>query len=305
MKNAPIRHRLEYAAFLGFRGLLRSLPHGGAWNVARFLGTVGHFALPSRRKIALENLRLAFPEADEEQHRQTVRKMFQHLGLAFCDPLSAERFDAVEFCRRLTLEGWHHLQNAQALGKGVFVMSAHLGCWEAAAQPIGLYGGSMDVVGRPMDNPYLDRALTRLRTRFGNRVLDKRGAARGMMKALRKGGAVGILIDQRSPDHQDAVDVPFFGQPSRTSSVLARLSLRTGAPVVPIFGYPEPGGSYRVILRPPIEPQEVQSEDGVSLERQILQLTGQYMECVEKEIRARPELWMWLHRRWRKAPKAS
>ena len=160
----------------------------------------------------------------------------------------------MEFCRRLTLEGWHHLQDAQALGKGVFVMSAHLGCWEAAAQTVALYGGSMDVVGRPMDNPYLDRDLTRLRTRFGNRVLDKRGAARGIIKALRRGGAVGILIDQRSPDYQDGVEVPFFGQPSRTSSVLARISLRTGAPVVPIFGYPEAGGTYRVVLRPPIPP---------------------------------------------------
>ncbi|MCH9648526.1 MAG: lysophospholipid acyltransferase family protein [Deltaproteobacteria bacterium] len=303
MKNAPIRHRLEYAAFMGFRGLLRSLPHAAAWRVAESLGTIGHFALPSRRKIALENLRLAFPQDSEQQHRETVRKMFRHLGLAFCDPLSAERFDAVEFCHRLTLEGWRHFQEAQALGKGVFVMSAHLGCWEAAAQPIGLYGGSMDVVGRPMDNPFLDRALTRLRTRFGNRVLDKRGAARGMMKALRKGGAVGILIDQRSPDHQDAVEVPFFGQPSRTSSVLARLSLRTGAPVVPIFGYPEPGGRYRVVLRPAIGPQAKKAQSEVSLDDQILDLTGRYMECVEKEIRDRPELWMWLHRRWRSAPK--
>ncbi len=298
MKHAPVRHRIEYAAFQVFRGLLRSVPHATAWNLGRGLGALAHSVLRGRRRLALENVRLALPELSEAERRSLVRKMFQHLGLAFCDPLSSERFDAEQFCQRLTLEGWEHLRRAQALEKGLFIMSAHLGCWEAAAQPMGLYGGTMDVIGRPMDNPFLDRDLTRLRSRFGNRLLDKRGAARSMIKILRQKGALGILIDQRSPS-PDAVDVPFFGRPSRTSSVLARLSLRTGAPVVPVFGYPRPGGCYHVVFRPAIEPPPARREDTTGDAPPVVELTRRYMEVVEEEIRRQPELWMWLHRRWR------
>ena len=296
MKNAPLRHRLEFGAFLVVKGALRALPHGGARRLGGALGRLAGIVLAGRRRIASGNLRTAFPEWSEREVRQRTRETFYHLGLSFCDSLSCGRFDEVEFCRRLTLEGLENLQQGEELGKGVFVMSAHLGCWEAAALPVGLYQGPMDVVGRPLDNPYLDRELVALRTRFGNRVLDKRGAARGMMKVLRKQGRVGILIDQRSP-RGDGIDVPFFGQPSRTTSVLARMSLRTGAPVVPIFGFPEPKGRYRVVLRPAIPPA---SEDGETEEEAVLRLTAAYLAVVEEEIRRHPTQWMWLHDRWKK-----
>jgi KDO2-lipid IV(A) lauroyltransferase len=248
--------------------------------------------------VALDNLRLAFPELSEEERRSIARESLRHLGAAFCDPLSAQRFDSVELCKRLTLEGWEHLQAADARGKGVFIMSAHLGMWEAAAQPVALYAGGMDVVGRPLDNPHLDRDLVALRTRFGNRLLSKRGAARGMLKSLRGGGRVGILIDQRARP-SDAVEVPFFGHPARTSSVLARLALRTGAAVVPIFGYGEPGGRYRVVLRPPVLPPE-DDERPESEEEAVAVLTQRYMAVVEAEIRRDPAQWMWLHKRWKR-----
>lgn len=296
MKNAPVRHRIEQGAYLLVKGLLRALPHEGARQAGRLLGGLAGRLLGERRRRARENLRQAFPERSEEEIDAVLQESFRHLGLAFCDPLSAVRFDAVEFCRRLTLEGFGNLQEAEAHGKGVFVMSAHLGCWEAAAHTVGLYQGPLDVVGRPLDNPYLDRDLVHMRTRFGNRVLDKRGAARGMLKVLKAGGRVGILIDQRSPD-ADAIQVPFFGRPARTTAALARMSLRTGAPVVPLFGYPEPEGRYRVVYRQAIHPPA--GPEGARDPQIVSDLTARYLAIVEAEIRPRPELWMWLHRRWR------
>ncbi len=296
MKNAPFRHRVEYGAFLAVKGALRALPHTGARRLGGALGRLAGGLLVGRRRIASDNLRRAFPELSDEELRRRTRESFHHLGLSFCDSLSCGRFDRVEFCRRLTLEGLENLQRAEEVGKGIFVMSAHLGCWEAAALPVGLYQGPMDVVGRPLDNPHLDRELTWLRTRFGNRVLDKRGAARSMMKVLRKQGRVGILIDQRPP-RGEGIEVPFFGQPSRTNTILAKMSLRTGAPVVPIFGFPKPKGCYRVVLRPAIDPARA---DGETEEEAVHRLTTDYLAVVEEEIRQHPAQWMWLHNRWKK-----
>jgi KDO2-lipid IV(A) lauroyltransferase len=292
MKTRPLLHAVEYAAFLGVRGALRLVPHTGARRLGRGLGALAYAVLGSRRRIVAKNLRLAFPELSEEERHGIAKECFRRFGMALCDALSSGRFTAQQICRRLTLEGWDHLDTAQQAGKGVFVLSAHLGCWEMAAQPVALYAGGMDVVGRPLDNPYLNRHLVQLRGRFGNGLIDKRGAARGMMKALRGGGKVGILIDQR-PRKGEGIEVPFFGRPTWTVDVLARLSLRTGTPVVPIFGRAEPGGRYRVALREPIFPPSSPEGDPVTA------LTARYMAVMEEEIRRDPADWLWLHERWK------
>jgi KDO2-lipid IV(A) lauroyltransferase len=290
VKNAPVRHALEYGLYLAFKGLLRALPHPATRTVGRALG-LAFWALDARhRRIAFDNLGVLGLAPAER--RRITRRCFAHFGAAICDTISSSRFDAVALCERLTLEGFEHLQAAEAAGKGVVVMSAHLGLWEIAAYPPGLYGGPMQVVVRPLDNPHLDRELTWLRERFGNRLIPKHGAARPMLRTLASGGRLGILIDQRVQRHE-GIELPFFGRPALTSPVLAKLSLRTGAPVVPIAGYPEEGGRYRVVFRPPIWPS------GGDDEANVATLTARYLAAVEAEIRPQPELWLWLHRRWR------
>jgi KDO2-lipid IV(A) lauroyltransferase len=170
-----------------------------------------------------------------------------------------------------------------------------------AAQAVALYRDGMEVVGRPLDNPHLNAHLQALRGRFGNGSIDKRGAARGMFRTLRQGGRVGILIDQR-PRKSEGLEVPFFGQPTATVDVLARLSLRTGAPVVPIFGHPEPGGRYRVVLREPIYPPDLAGDPDAAGDEEaaVVALTARYMAVVEAEIRRDPASWLWLHERWKR-----
>jgi KDO2-lipid IV(A) lauroyltransferase len=117
-----------------------------------------------------------------------------------------------------------------------------------------------------------------------------------MLQAVRAGGWAGILIDQRVQP-KEAIEVPFFGHPALTTPVLARLSLRTGAPVVPIFAFPEPHGRYRFVARPPIFPPE-RPAAGESEDSTVLDLTRRYLETAEAEIRRHPEQWLWMHRRW-------
>lgn len=293
MKDAPVRHRLEYGLFLAARGLLLALPHAAARGVGRRLGDLAWTLSGRRRKVALGNLALAFPEMAPGERRRLARASFRHLGAAACDALSASRFDLSGLCRRLALEGWEHLQAVHGRPGGFFVLSAHLGCWEIAAHVAGAYFGPMHVVGRPLDNPWLDRRLEADRRRFGNVTLPKRGAARGILRALGEGAMVGILIDQRTRPGE-GIPVPFFGRPCLTSPVLARIALRHGTPVVPIFGLPEPGGRYRFVARPAIEPHaEGEGDEAVAA------LTRRYLEACEREIRRRPGEWMWMHERWK------
>lgn len=296
-----VRHRLEHAAVVLVRWLVRLLPHAAARGLGRWIGRLAHALLGRHRRIARDNLARALPELAEPEHRRIARAAFEHFGLALLDAVSAERFDLVELCRRLDLEGWHHLQEAERRSRdgagrgGLFILSAHVGLWEVAAYPPGIYGGPLHVVGRPLDNPRLDRELARSRARFGNELIPKRGAARPMMRVLARGGRVGILIDQRARPNE-GIWVPFFGQPAYTTPVLARMALRTGAPVVPIFGHPLPKGRYRVVLREAIWPEAVA---GLDEEAAVAELTRLYLAACEREIRRHAEQWLWMHERWK------
>jgi KDO2-lipid IV(A) lauroyltransferase len=293
MKNRPTRHRIEYALYLTLKGFLRALPHPAARAVGRAVGSLAHRLDRRHRNVALRNMELALPEVGPEERRRLVRECFRHFGAALCDSISSTRFSATELCHLFTLEGWENLEPAERRGKGIFILSAHLGFWESVPPMIGLTRGRMDIVVRPADNPWLDRELRALRERFGNAVIPKRGAARKMIEVLRAAGRVGILIDQRVQP-REGIEVPFFGHPALTSPVLARLSLRTGAAVVPIAAYPEPGGRYRMVVRPAILPPEGGQDD----EETVAALTRRYLEAAEEDIRVHPEQWLWMHRRW-------
>lgn len=292
MKDAPVLHSIEYGFFSALRRLLTVLPHDASRSLGRSLGDLAWIALRSRRRIALGNLALALPELSQPQRRKIALESFRNLGRMSCDTISSHRFDSVEVCRRLTMVGWEHLEAARSVGRGVLVMSAHLGSWEMAAHAVGLYAEPMHVIGRPLDNPKLDRLLGWQRRRFGNEMISKRGAARGSMRVLRQAGIVGILIDQRVRPEQGIL-VPFFGHPAMTSPLLGRLAIRTGAPIVPLFGELTPGGRYRVEFEPPVDTL-VGETDGVE------ELTRRCLEVVEARIRRAPQQWQWPHRRWKR-----
>lgn len=294
MKNAPVRHRIEQALYLTLKGFLRALPHEGARSFGRGIGRLAWKLDARHRQVAEGNMALALPEIGPEERARLVRDCFRHFGSALCDAISSTRFDPQEICHRFTLEGWENLEAADRLGRGVFILSAHVGFWELVPPVVALFRGPMSIVVRPADNPHLDRELCALRERFGNEVVPKRGAARKMLETLRAGGRVGILIDQRVQP-KEGIEVPFFGRPALTSPVLARLSLRTGAAVVPVATFPEPKGRYRLVARPAILPPEGAQDD----EATAAALTRRYLEVAEDDIRAHPAQWLWMHRRWR------
>jgi KDO2-lipid IV(A) lauroyltransferase len=292
MKHAPIRHRVEYIAYLAAKRVLLALPHRAVRKMGHGLGSLGFALLRARRRLALANLALALPELDAGERRRVARASFRHFGAGLCEVVSASRLGPEGIGPRFDFEGEEHLEAARGAGRGLFLMTAHFGPWEVAAYSLGARLGPLHVVARPPDNPHVAADLERMRTRSGSRLIGKRGAGHRMLNAVRKGGVVGILIDQRVRP-EVGVQVPFFGREVWTTPVLAYLSLLARLPVVPAFCYPQGEDRYLLRFLPAIEP------DAPATGREAeTALTARYLAVVEAEIRRRPELWLWLHRRW-------
>jgi KDO2-lipid IV(A) lauroyltransferase len=291
MKNAPLRHASEYALFLPWYAVVRALPHGASRRIGAALGGFAYRFDRRRRRIARGNLAHAFPEKSAAERERIVAACFRHFGAAFVDALSALRFDLAELCRRTTIAGIEHVVAADERGRGVIFLGAHFGDWEIIHPTVARASGPIASVGRPPDNPHVARIVEQLRTRFGNRSLEKRGAVREMFRLLRAGGRLGLLLDQRVRA-SEAIAVPFFGRPAWTSPIVARLAAKTGAAIVPVFGDHRPGGRYAVEFHPALL-AGVRDDPEAAFE-----LTARCLAVGEAVIRTAPEKWLWLHDRW-------
>jgi KDO2-lipid IV(A) lauroyltransferase len=191
--------------------------------------------------------------------------------------------------------GLEHIRAAYARGRGVLLFSGHYGHWELIALMQGHLGLPLALVARPLDNPRLERLLFALRTGSGNRVIHKRRAVREMLRTLHDGSGVAIVLDQDA--RGDGVFVPFFGRLASTTPTLALLALRSGAAVVPTYSLPRPDRSWDVVYEPalPIRPSGDTPAD-------VLRITAACTARIESWIRERPELWLWMHRRWKTRP---
>jgi len=256
------------------------------------LGRLWHLVDRGHRRVARENVSLAFPEWDPVRVRRLVRANFAHLGAVGAEFLGLASMTRDELLRRTAFEGLVHLEDAKAQGRGVFILGSHQGNWELAGAAVTALIPPVFFVGRRLKNGAVDRKVTALRETFGGHAIPHRNAARPVLKALREGGVVGFLMDQKALE-KEAVRSCFFGRPVATNQGLALLALRAGAPVVPTFGRRVEGGQV-VSFLPALEPPA-----GGDLAERVLRFTEAFDATIEAAVRAVPEQWFWVHRRWR------
>ena len=248
-----IRHRLEYAAVATSRALMRLLPMRAVLLLGTLLGRVFHAIDRGHRRLALSNLEAAFPLRTRQERAAIARDMFAHFGRLLTVLLKFSTLSRQQMMARVEFEGEDRVVAAHALDRGVLLFTGHFGYWEINALVHALELQPMAVLARPLDNPLLHDLLEDVRGRTGNSVIYRRGAIRRVLRALAANQAVALLIDQHIQT-ADAVYVEFFNRPAATTSALAALALRTGAPVIPVFALPLPGGRFRMVYEHAVEP---------------------------------------------------
>jgi KDO2-lipid IV(A) lauroyltransferase len=245
------------------------------------------------RRIALENLARAFPSRSDAERALVCRGMFMHFGRLLLELIHFSSLTREQMLACVEVEGQEHVRQAYRQGKGVLYFTGHFGYWEIQAIAFALHAEPISVVARPLDNPYLHALLERIRTCTGNTVIYRQGGLRRVLRDLQSNRGVAMLIDQHL--HSDAVSIEYFNRPAATTAALAALALRTGAPVIPVFALPLPGGRYRLIYDCPVP---LPHDHGPNA---IRELTQRCTDVLEMYVRRDPHLWLWMHRRWRDA----
>jgi Kdo2-lipid IVA lauroyltransferase/acyltransferase len=292
-----MRYRLEYAlAWLLIRGI-SILPRPVARAAGIGLGQLVYLLHGKLRRVGMRNLQLAFPDKSAHERRKILRGEFTSLGRQLAEVCLFPSYTPENVTKIVVYDGFENFERAETRGKGVIYLTAHLGGWELSAFAHSIQGHPLHVVMRGMDNPFLDRFITHLRTMHGNRAVDKGNFVRGLLSAMKAGETVGILMDTNMTPPQ-GVFVDFFGIPACTASGLARIALRTDAAVVPGFTiWDRELRKYRLRFDPALALIRTGDE-----EADIVANTALFTKVIEQYVRRYPDQWLWVHRRWKTRP---
>ena len=257
------------------------------------------FLKRERTRIS-DNLAIAFPDLDQKERDQIMRGCADHLGRVLAEVAWLWRARPDEVERICEVDGIEHIWNALDQGRGGILATGHLGNWEMLNAYLGSSGVPITVAVRELDDSRVDTLVNTLRTRFGSEVI-LRGVSAGkqLLQALRKGRGVGLLLDQDIPSIP-GVFVPFFNRPAWTPSGAATLALRARCPIMPGFIHRKPDGTHKIKIYPALN---VPTEG--TLREKVREMTAEATAAAEWNVRAWPEQWVWMHRRWRTRPEGE
>ncbi|MDD2540238.1 MAG: lysophospholipid acyltransferase family protein [Desulfuromonadaceae bacterium] len=278
------------------------LPQGLVRPVGHLIGTMGFVLIPKRRHIAITNIRQSLPAMTKRPDwdfptvtpEKITRLMFCHLGISLVETCRLYHGRGEEVLQSIEVRGQEYLEAARARGKGVVVLTGHCGNWELAALALARHFNSpMAVVARRQNSPYLNSMVEKMRLRYGNLIIYKDNALRGMMSVIRKNGIVGLLVDQAVfPENGALID--FLGRKAWASKGPVVLARKSGTAVVPAFIHRE---ADRQVIE--IQPELVFSDD--NSEQGMAANVQKYSRAIENFIVRHPVDWYWVHRRWKRA----
>lgn len=294
-----IKRAGEVALISSLSAVAKALPARAGRELFAELGaTAARFARKDGER-AVANLGIAFPDAPEAVRRAMVAAMFRQLGRNAFEFMRLEGAspDAVK-ARVSRLEGMENFLGPHQRGKGVIVITGHIGCWELLPAYFVAMGYPVTVVGRRMSVARLNSRLVAVRQGLGVTSLDRDDHPRPMFEVLARGEILGVLIDQHT--RVAGAWVPFFGRPAHTPTAVAKLALATGAAIVPMGIFLERSGKHVVRVMP-----EIPVENTGAREADVQRITARASQAVEDLIRLDPAQWVWFHRRWREPETAN
>jgi KDO2-lipid IV(A) lauroyltransferase len=292
-----MRENFEFWLVAPVARSLGSLPRALARRLAGALAFAVYWAHVRLRRVGERNLRLALPELSSKARKKILRRVYIHLGWQLVEFCRMRRYTAENTVGWIRTEGLDHYLSAKARGKGVLVLTGHLGAWELSSFYHSLMGYPMGMVIRRLDNRRLDDFVNSIRCLHGNHVLHKDDFGRGLLTAMRTGQTVGILTDTNMTPPQ-GVFVKFFGVPACAATGLAHVALKTRAAVLPGFMLWEEA-ERRYVLH--FGPELTFTRTGDD-QADILAATQQCNLVIETWIRRYPDQWLWIHRRWKTRP---
>lgn len=289
--RSPLRNRIEYAAARLVIWSLATGPRGLSEWLGQVYARLIEAAVPRLRKIANRNLAMAMPELPLAERERIARGSFRSIGRILTAVARFPSIDRSTVHEWIRYDGLEHFHAVRERGRGVLFATAHLGNWELSAFSHALMTEPMHIVVRALDNPDLDRLSRNYRTMSGNRVIEKRDYARGILRALAANEAVGILIDQNT-SLAEGTFVDFFGIPACVGTGFAKLAAHSGAGIIPGFAlWSETERKYVLKFHEPLwATGDIQAD------------TQRIQSQLESVIRAYPDQWLWMHRRWKTRP---
>jgi len=284
---------LQYFLFRVVSGLARLLPYRVVGTIGAFLGSVVFHLTAIRKRVTLENLSLAFPQASAKKLRTMAGKAYENYGRVLLEMLWAGSQSAGELKRVMRVTNQHIVENALARGKGVILLSGHFGNWELSTTSLQLHlDRPLTIIVHTQRNKKIDSHVNANRTRFGNRVVPMERSIREVLKVLHDGAIVALLGDQSGP--RESVFVEFFGRPASTHRGPAAFSLRSGAPLLMGFLVRQGDGTYELTFE---EVERAGIEEYT--EENVEELTRRHAATLERWIRQYPDHWLWMHKRWK------
>lgn len=297
-RKKPVNPLAEYFLFAGlvfFARVFGQIPPEIGSRTGAAMGRLFYRFSSRYRRIATCNLHNAYPEKTEAEIKKTAKAVFENIGKILYEVCWSTCMKNDELCRHVTIHGMQYVRRAYEKGKGVLVLTAHVGNWEMLSVVGELIGYPTSIVYRPLDAKPLERFTVKMRTRFGTALIPKKKAFRKIMKRLDRKEMVALLMDQNVAI-REGVFAPFFNIPACTNKGLALLALKTGAPVVPIFVLRMEKG-YKGLILPEIP--LLRTGDKI---KDIEFNTTAYNQVIEDVVRQYPEQWFWVHRRWNTRP---
>lgn len=293
----PMRENLEYGLVVAVARCLGKMPRGLARRLAVLIAVAVYWSFGRLRRVGVRNLHMALPQLSAKTRTKILRRVYIHLGWQLVEFCRMTRYTRENVGDLMRTEGLEHYLAAKARGKGVLIMTGHLGAWELSSFYHSLMGYPMGMVIRRLDNRRLDEYVNAIRCLHGNFVLYKDEFGRGLLTAMHEGGTVGILMDTNMTPPQGEF-VRFFGIPACTGTGLAHVARKTGAAVLPGFMFWEEHERKYVLRFGP----EVAIPHTDDVAADILEGTRRCTGILEEWIRRYPDQWLWIHRRWKTRP---